>query len=263
MSKIIGICPAAGQGTRLGYMPGSKELITIGFYQQVVEGEILYCPKAISHYLVESMVQAGAKNIFFVIGQGKYDLLRFYGDGSRFNAQIAYLFQEELNGMPFAIDLSYDWITEETITLFGMPDTLIEPRTAFEQLLAVFQQNEDDVTLGLFKTDKPHKFGMVEMEGRNVVHIIDKPVQTSLKYLWGMAVWNYKFSSLMHECLQQKLKKGLVTEVVLGDIFIHAITSGLRVGGYSFDEGHYLDIGTADDLYKAMLHALERYPHPR
>jgi len=261
MSKIIGICPAAGKGTRLGNMPGSKELITIGFQTQA--DEFVYYPKAISQYLVEAMTQAGTENIFFVVGEGKYDLLKFYGDGHRFGVKIAYLFQEKLNGMPFAIDLAYDWNSEDTLTLFGMPDTLIEPRDAFTQLLAISQQHDDDVVLGLFKTDKPHKFGMVEMVERKVVRIIDKPVQASLEYLWGIAVWNYKFSSLMHKYLQQELKNGLTTEVILGDVFLQAIAKGLKVSGYAFENGRYFDIGTVDDLYRAMMYALETYPHPK
>jgi len=243
-------------------MPGSKELVTIGFQQTSVAGHTHYAPKAISHYLVESMALAGAENIFFVIGREKYDVVKFYGDGSRFGVNIAYLFQEALNGMPFAIDLAYDWITDETITLFGMPDTLIEPQNAFSQLLTAYHHHGDDVTLGLFTTDKPHKFGMVELDGRDVTRIIDKPAHTSLRYLWGMAVWNYKFASLMHDYLKQELATGITAEVVLGDVFVYAMAQGLTVRGYAFDAGRYLDIGTVDDLYRAMTHALDNYPHP-
>lgn len=263
MPNIIGICPAAGQAARLGHIPASKELITVGFQQEYKEGQTRYYPKPISQYLVESMIQSGAEKVFFVIGPGKYDLLNFYGNGSRFNVQIAYLFQEKLDGMPFAIDLSYSWITEKTTTLFGMPDTLIEPRNAFEELLEVFQQNDDDVTLGLFQTNKPHKFGMVETKGRDIIHIVDKPAKTSLKYLWGIAVWGYEFSSLMHNYLKQKLRKDLVAEVVLGDVFVHAIANGLKVRGHKFNKGFYLDIGTADGLYGAMSYILKQYPHPK
>ncbi len=38
--------------------------------------------------------------------------MRYYGDGSRFQVDTAYLYQEKLHGMPFAINLARSWIGE-------------------------------------------------------------------------------------------------------------------------------------------------------
>lgn len=260
--KIVGICPAAGRGTRLGDMPGSKELFPIGFHPYEINGAIKYYPKPISQYLLESMVSAGAERLFMIVSSGKEELMRFYGNGQRIGAKIAYLYQETLNGMPFALDLPFDWLQNE-ITLFGMPDTLIEPRDAFAQLLAAHLANKDDVTLGLFKTANPQKFGMVELDDNdNIIYCIDKPDQTHLEYLWGIAVWNYNFSIVLHEYLEKYLKPGLESELVLSKVFSRAIAVNLKVRGYKFLNGSYLDIGTVDDLRQTILHVLEKYPGP-
>ena len=79
-TKIAGIIPAAGQGTRLGPMPGCKELFPIGFQAYNVEGQTIYYPKAISQYLVEGLVGAGAEEIFIILGKEKHDIMNFYGD---------------------------------------------------------------------------------------------------------------------------------------------------------------------------------------
>ena len=247
-NKIIGIFPAAGRGTRLGPIPCSKELIPVGLHANNVHNRIVYSPKAISHYMVEAMVLANVSNIFLVIGEGKSDIIKYYGSGHRFGIDMVYLYQEQLRGMPFALDMPYNLLNQHTITLFGMPDTLVEPNTAFVELLAAHQKHGDDVTLGLFKTKNPQKFGMVDIKGRNIVSIIDKPQKTTLTYLWGIAVWNYKFSSFLHQYVLGKKQEDCSRELVLGEVFSRAMDVGLKVCGKKFDDGSYWDIGTADDL---------------
>lgn len=254
--KIVGICPAAGRGTRLGHLPCSKELIPVGLHANNVDGRTIYSPKAISHYMVESMMLAGASNIFIIIGEGKSDIVKYYGSGHRFGVEIVYLYQEQLSGMPFALDMPYHLLDQNTDTLFGMPDTLVEPSTVFVDLLVAHRKYGDDVTLGLFKANNPQKFGMVDVVGRDIVSIIDKPKQTTLTYLWGTAVWNNKFSLCLHQYIQKKKKEHHSTEVVLGDVFSYAISEGLKVRGEKFDNGSYWDIGTADDLSSTI-----RYIH--
>jgi glucose-1-phosphate thymidylyltransferase len=257
--NLVGICPAAGHGKRLGPLPISKELFPIGFHYYTVNKETRLYPKPISQYLIESMVKANARKIFMVISSHKKSLIDFYKNGTQFGTQIAYIYQEIQTGMPFALDLAFNWIDENTITLFGMPDTLFEPRNAFSMLLETHLCNGSDVTLGLFKTNQPQKFGMVKLDTeQNALICIDKPKQTSLKYMWGIAVWNYKFSNFMHICLTDILAEKTNSEVVLSTIFNQAISdTTLKVQGYKFSEGYYIDIGTVQDLKRATLKAMQ------
>lgn len=253
--NLVGICPAAGHGKRLGPLPISKELFPIGFHCHTVNNETSLYPKPISHYLIESMVKAKARKIFMVISSHKKNLIDFYKNGTQFGTQIAYLYQEVQHGMPFALDLAFNWIDKNTTTLFGMPDTLFEPRNAFSLLLETHLYDGNDVTLGLFKTNQPQKFGMVKLDAKhNVLAFIDKPKHTSLKYMWGMAVWNYKFSDFMHTYLANISEERINSEVVLSTIFNKAIMdTTLKVQGHKFGEGYYIDIGTVQDLRRAIL----------
>jgi glucose-1-phosphate thymidylyltransferase len=144
-----------------------------------------------------------------------------------------------------------------------MPDTLIEPSDAFARLLAAHIDREDDVTLGLFKTSRPQKFGMVELDQEhNIVYCIDKPDRTHLDYLWGLAVWNYRFTQLLHEFVSQSSAQGVTSEVVLSTVFSRAIALNFKVRGVPFEDGFYFDIGTADDLWLTMTHILKNKPIP-
>ncbi len=254
LQRIIGIVPAAGMGRRLFPYPNAKELFPIGYQEIEIDGHLEKRPKVISQYLVESMIAGGARQLYFVLGYGKYDIMSYYGSGQAFGVDIAYLFQDELHGMPYAIDLATAWLHGDETIIMGMPDTVIEPKNVFRRLVDFHWTEHSDLTLGLFRTNNPSKFGMVSFDSHyNVIEQIDKPVRTHLQWLWGIACWGPRFVDLMHSTLL-----GLAHqehEMVLGSIFDAALDHGFRVKGLPFEDGSYMDIGTYDDLKLA----LERY----
>jgi len=248
--RIVGIVPAAGKGSRLAPLPSPKELFPIGYQDFTVDGNNQKRPKVISQYLIENIIAAGASQIIFVLGEDKHDIMRYYGDGSRFRTEIAYLYQEKLHGMPYAINLARNWIGDADV-LFGMPDTIIEPKNVFQQLLAHHKKTSSDVTLGLFSTNNPSKFGMVEFDTEGIVkQIIDKPLSSHLRYMWGCACWSESFTELIDAYLGSYPYNN--KEIVLGDIFSFALNEKLKVSSMAFKNGQYIDIGTVDELDAAL-----------
>jgi len=249
-SNIVAIIPAAGRGSRLAPFPCPKELFPVGYQKINIKGEIQNRPKVVSQYLVEDLAKAGAQRIFFILGEGKSDIMRYYGDGQRFGTNISYLYQEELRGMPNAIDLFRPWADDVTV-LFGMPDTIVEPHNSYQQLLAFHNAEKADLTLGLFRTNNPTKFGMVDIdESNNVTYTIDKPLKSNLQYMWGTACWSQGFTKLLGEFLSKASFNG--NETVLGDVFNYALEKKLTVKGLVFENGKYIDIGTTDELNQAL-----------
>jgi glucose-1-phosphate thymidylyltransferase len=252
MTELIGLVPAAGQARRLGLLPYSKELFPLGLQDLVIDGVAVKMLKVISQHLLDSMKKAGVKKFFFILGEGKSPIMDYYGNGHKFGGEIAYLYQERLWGMPFALDLARPWLKGETV-LFGMPDTIFAPADAFVQLLERHRISGADLTLGLFRTDQPWRFGMVALDARDrVTRCIDKPATTSLEYLWGIACWSPTFTSFLGDELQAHPYNG--QEVVLGDIFQAAVENQLIVQGVRFEDGSYLDIGNPEALVAVMEH---------
>ena len=249
---IVGLIPAAGRGKRLAPLPFPKELYPIGYQHFESDGVLQIRPKVISQYLVDHLVQAGATKLVIVLGRGKSDIMEYYADGSRFGVEIAYAFQEEAAGMPFALDLAFPWLNPGDEILFGMSDTIIEPAHAFVELQSSHRRAGADLTLGLFPTSLPQKFGMVEMgQATNaVVRTIDKPKNTDLKLMWGSAAWNFKFATFMRDYLKDK--GGRSTELVFGDVLNAAIDAGLKINGHEQQSGKYIDVGTVEDLDRAL-----------
>ncbi len=253
MNSIVGLIPAAGKGTRLAPLPFSKELFPLGYQRFLVNGDMQWRPKVVSQYLIDNMILAGIRRFFIILGSGKEAIMEYFGNGRRLGVDITYLFQEELYGMPFALDLARPWLHEE-IVAFGMPDTVIQPLDAYRRLLCAHVGSHADLTLGAFPTWTPWKFGMIELVcEERVIRNVDKPQQTTLKYMWGLACWSKSFTELMSSFLQTNIPGS--HEIVLAQIFQYAVEVGLDVRALRFDDGQYLDIGTVDELRLAI----ERY----
>jgi glucose-1-phosphate thymidylyltransferase len=251
--ELIGVIPAAGKGTRLFPYPGPKELFPIGYQEIEINGEKMKCPKVVSQYLIESFKNSGIYKVIIVLSDNKFDIMRYYGNGNKFKLNIVYTYQEVPTGMPDAIDIAYPWIKGCTV-VFGMPDTIISPNNSLKHLLNFYNNSSVDVVLGCFKTDKPYKFGMVDFEPKtNIVKsIIDKPSKSNLEYMWGIGIWNDRFTEFLHNVLPKMRCKSTGKEIVLGDVFQCAINDGLIIKAYLFLEGRYSDIGTWDEIAEVL-----------
>lgn len=255
-TELVGIVPAAGKGQRLAPYPLPKELIPIGYQLVEVDGCLQKRPKVVSQYLIESLVKVNLSRLFIIIGPGKLEIVEYFRNGELYGVPIAYIFQSEAKGMPYALDLVTPWLKGDETILMGMPDTIFEPQDAFQKLLAAHRAWEADLTLGLFKTNSPHKFGMIGLDDDyNVIEHVDKPSTTHLQWMWGIACWGPRFTALLHEVLETQgldIAEQKGREIVLGDIFDIALNIGLRVKGLPFEDGHYIDIGTYEDLQRAV-----------
>jgi glucose-1-phosphate thymidylyltransferase len=249
--KIVGIIPAGGKATRIAPLPCSKEVYPIGFIKDV-EGNIK-SPKVACHFLLEKMKLAGATEVFIVLGKGKWDIPDYLGNGDLFDIDIAYLIQGIPYGAPFTVDQAYPFV-KDSIIVFGYPDVLFEPQSAFLSLISKLEECGADIILGIFPADKPQKVDMIDMNryGR-IREIVIKPKETKLKYAWGIAVWTPIFSYFMHRYLDKiKDMYPSKSELYMGNVIQAAILEGMRVEGMLVSERPLLDIGTGDDLLEAV-----------
>ena len=252
MSELIGLIPAAGLAKRLAPLPGSKEMFPVGFKAGTYDGQIGPCPKPVSEYVLERMRDAGARRAYIVLSHAKWDLIRYYGNGDPVGVHLAYLYVEESPGMPYTLNQAYPWLTgRDTTVLFGMPDTIFWPYDAFGQLLSTCRRLRADLVLGVFPTDQPERFSVVDLDDRGRVRsVMDKPKESALRNTWGIACWGSAFTELLHGSLTGARPSG--KEIVLAEVFQRAVDEGLAVYGQYFEGGTYIDIGVAEDLYEAV-----------
>lgn len=237
--EIIGLIPAAGKGVRLG-LPYPKEL-----YPVIRDNHY----KPISQFVVNNMTTAGIGHVVFVINETKHQLVGYFGNGQRFGCNISYVVQEPLRdgvestspGLAHALDSAYHLVRGKTVC-FGMADTIMQPTDVFQRALQDASQ-DDDVILGLFTTERPEKFGMVQMNGsQRVEAIVDKPKQTTLTEMWGCIIWRPRFTEYLHECVAQGIGDfALIMNNAMNE-------KGMRFRGVHMAGGTYIDLGTYDEI---------------
>lgn len=251
--QIVGLIPAAGYANRISPLPCSKEIYPISY--ESCENEKLSSPKVISASLLEKFRNAGLENIFMIIRKGKWDIPQYLGTGINFGLNIAYFVTDPTPGTPQTIDKAFHFVKDKSV-LFGFPDIQISHQNPFSELLNKLSDSKTDVVLGLFKTEKPNKFDMVETDKKGMVKkIITKPKISELSFTWLLAVWDPVFTDFLHSSLldHKSLEKNSAKkELYIGHVIQRAIEHDIKVSSVRFPNSTFIDIGTVKDLKKAI-----------
>jgi glucose-1-phosphate thymidylyltransferase len=170
-----GIVPAAGVGSRIQPLAFSKELLPVGSREDHGSER----PRAVSEYLVERMVIAGATKICFVISPGKSDILEYYG-AAYGPAAIAYVVQPSAAGLCDAIFRAMPLIDPEEAVVIGLPDTVWFPDDALCALPG------DRLSFLCFPVKQPELFdAVVSLSDGRVEEIQVKSPDARSNWIWG------------------------------------------------------------------------------
>jgi len=105
---VQAIILTAGEGARLS-----------GWTTNRPKGMISLGNRPILDYLVRGIAEAGINEINMVVGYGKNSVMSYFGDGTHFNCNINYLFQDERTGTLEALKIGLDGIRDEFILVPG------------------------------------------------------------------------------------------------------------------------------------------------
>ncbi len=252
--EVIGLIPAAGTASRIAPLPCSKELYPVGFRSVDSDGSMR--PKVVSHYLLEKMRLAEITKVFIILRDGKWDIPAYFGDGKGLDMNLAYLMMDLPYGAPFTLDQAYPFV-QDAIVALGFPDIIFEPEDAYRKLLLKQTETNSDIVLGLFSAGNPHKTDMVELDESGQIRALHiKPDQTQLTYTWQIAVWTPVFTRYMHQYVSNR-KENTVNlkhqkELFVGDVIHAAIRDHMHIESVLFQDGNYIDIGTPEDLMRAI-----------
>lgn len=237
-----GIVPAAGKGSRIQPLAFSKELLPVG--SRLDRG--VERPCAVSEYLLERMVLAGADKICFVISPGKSDIMEYFG-ASYAGAVIAYVVQPQPAGLCDALFRAAPLISAEESVVVGLPDTIWFPDHALGQL------PDDCLSLLLFPVGNPEVFDAVSAHSDGRVETIEvKAARPRSHWIWGA----FRMPGGTLHALQRLWKRragqdeyfGTLVNAYLGDGgTAHAVKAGTD----------YVDVGTLGG-YRAAIQLLER-----
>jgi glucose-1-phosphate thymidylyltransferase len=233
-----GIIPAAGIGSRIQPLAFSKELLPVG---SRVDERGIERPKAVSEYLVDRMIGAGATRICFVISPGKSDIVEYYGARVQ-HAQVCYVVQPRAAGLCDAIFTARQLIAPDEHVLVGLPDTVWFPANGYSAL------GGDDLSFLCFPVKDPTCFDAVVFDSEGYVREIQVKQKTATsKWIWGA----FKLrGATLHE-LYELWEERLRVDEYIGTLVNAWIARGGRARAVRVGRS-YVDVGTLNGYREAI-----------
>jgi dTDP-glucose pyrophosphorylase len=234
---MLGVIPAAGAASRIQPLAFSKELLPVG---SRVEGGVER-PRAVSEYLVERMIVAGATRLCFVIAPGKSDILHYYGAAVH-GVPVFYAVQAKPAGLCDAIFQAAPLALPDEAVMVGLPDTVwfpIDGLRALDGRLLSFL---------LFPAERPELFDAVVTDGAgNVLDIEVKTRGATSSWIWGA----FKLPARTLAELRALWERRDRRDVYLGTLVNAYLADGGRAVGVRGGQA-YVDVGTLNGYREAL-----------
>lgn len=237
---MIGIIPAAGAGQRIQPLGCSKELLPVG--ARLVDG----CerPKAVSEYLVERMIAAGAEQICMVISAEKTDIVKYYAERN-YAAEIFYVVQRKPRGLCDALFRAEPFARRHEQVLIGLPDTIWFPENAY---LPALELDKADVNLVLFPVNDPTVFDAVACDDLGFVREVQvKRQDAASHWVWGAVTARGESFHRLKLLWESRHRR----DEYLGDLLNAFIAAGNIVQG-KYSGEIYMDVGTMEGYRTAQ-----------
>ncbi len=167
--------------------------------------------KPILFYALESLVEAGIRDIAIIVGPTRPEIEQEVGDGARFGAKVSYIVQEEPLGLAHAVGLARDFLGEDKFIVY-LGDNLIGGGIA--DFVDAFRNNGCEAMILLSPVKDPSRFGIATLnDHHDVLQLVEKPAEPESNLA---VVGVYAFTSRIFEKIQQ-LKPSKRGELELTD----------------------------------------------
>lgn len=130
--------------------------------------------KPILEIVLNSFIRAGFHNFYISLHYMPEQIQAYFGDGSRWNVSISYIYEQEPLGTGGALGLLPDTLPDLPLILMnGDLLTTID----FEQLLQFHTKQKADATMCVRDYEYQIPFGVINGEGNKVTGMVEKPIQ--------------------------------------------------------------------------------------
>lgn len=244
----------AGQATRLKGLPLSKELFPFGLSIDDISGTKRF--NVISDVLINRMRKAGVQRFHLIIREGKWDIPSYFKDGEVQEVSLAYHITRENWGVPFSLDIAYPFIRDHNV-MFGFPDIFVRPEHIFYDLAEHLRHNSHtDMVLGTFPVEDGSQWDVVRTndQGKLLGIELKDPEIKGEAVAWVIAAWRPSFTNFLHTYVKGKKAYCSLNqeELYLGKVIHDFSNEGFRVDTVHFEHGECVDIGTPENLQRAL-----------
>jgi glucose-1-phosphate thymidylyltransferase len=237
-----GLILSGGRGTRLRPLTytSAKQLVPVA-------------NKPVLFYAIESLAEAGIRDLGIVVGDTQAEIRAAVGDGSAWGVRVTYIEQDAPRGLAHAVLISESFIGDEPFVMYLGDNLLNKGITRF---VDEFNRERPAAQILLARVSDPQMFGVAELSEGRVVRLIEKPKEPrSDLALVGV----YMFSSAVFDAVRS-IAPSFRNELEITDAIQTLIDRGLQVRPHIVD-GWWKDTGKLEDMLEAnrlILDTIER-----
>lgn len=234
-----GVILAGGLGTRLHPLTKVTNKHLLPIYN-----------KPMIYYPLETLIKAGLQEILIVSGpEHSGHFLQLLGSGKDWGVKLSYEVQDQPGGIAQALGLAKKFAGNQSIAAI-LGDNIYEDDLT-ESILNFRNQNSG-AHVFLKEVSDPHRFGVAEVSGSQIIKIIEKPSQPVSK----LAVTGcYLYDNQVFEIIKN-LHPSDRGELEITDVNNFYIQKSQL--GFSILRGDWTDAGTFESLLKANLLAAKK-----
>ncbi|MEX2007665.1 MAG: glucose-1-phosphate thymidylyltransferase [Candidatus Levyibacteriota bacterium] len=237
------IIPTGGRGTRM-------QPITFSANKHFIP----VANKPLIFYPIETVVDAGIKDILITYNSGNLNLVKSYlGDGSRWGANFTYVLQEEPKGMANIFQVCEEALGGESFLLHNGDNIFIE---GIKKALNHFLKKKPNGLITMVHHKDNRRLGVPYFDkNKRLLEYVEKPENPPHDFaIPGI----YFFDSNVFKCFkgEDKIVPSARGELEIGAPFNWLIQHGYKVDVIEY-EGKWMDPGKFDDWLDANKYLLD------
>ncbi len=195
--------------------------------------------KTVIEHLFDMLTKYGIRDIILSVGYLKEKIMDYFGDGSKFGVNIAYIEEEEPLGTAGPLKLARPYINSSFIVMNG--DELKDIN--IPRMYRLHRRKGASATVALKTVADPTAYGVAKLEGTRILQFVEKPkLEDAPSNLINAGFY------ILEPRVIDMIPDGYA--MLEKDVFPELAKKGM-LRGFPF-EGQWFDIGTMERLEKAQ-----------
>ena len=172
------------------------------------------------------------------------DIVNLLGSGKDFKCRFTYKVQDEAGGIAQALGLAESFIGRDKMVVILGDNIFGDDLKPFA---LNFAKQKKGARVMIKEVSDPHRFGVVELKGKKIISILEKPKKPKSNYvITGIYFYDHRVFDII-----RTLKPSARGELEISDVN----RAYMKRGEIGFDvlSGWWTDAGTFESLEKATL----------